>query len=224
MAYYADLSKHSSHSKALKVGWLDGTQPFETTRPAKWLIEKLWTFCKCSLLHSGGFHECNLFCCPGPARKAKNLLYHGPKKSTLPSDVKLRKYLEEGRFSADVQQKFTWFLKVLNRKYIRVIVGTSPNRFDPPLPLGSAQIFVFGERGKIYVAPNMIYHYVTAHRYKPPEEFICALKHGPCPPDPEYVDRLVAVGFLRPYVEAFQKTSQSAIKIRAPRQRKISSN
>ena len=62
------------------------------------------------------------------------------------------------------------------------------------LELGRAEIRVFGDRGKIYASPNMLFHYVTAHHYKPPDEFIQALKHGPCPPDKEYFDRLESIG------------------------------
>ena len=41
--------------------------------------------------------------------------------------------------------------------------------------LGSAEITVNGKDGKVYAAPNLIYHYVAAHDYDPPEEFKAAL-------------------------------------------------
>jgi hypothetical protein len=40
--------------------------------------------------------------------------------------------------------------------------------------LGSAQFRIRG-RGKTYEAPNLIYHYVADHNYRPPEEFIEAI-------------------------------------------------
>src|SRR5262245_48459535 len=43
------------------------------------------------------------------------------------------------------------------------------------LRLGSAEIRVIGAGSKIYAAPNLIFHYVRKHRYKPPEEFIRAV-------------------------------------------------
>jgi hypothetical protein len=58
------------------------------------------------------------------------------------------------------------------------------------LLLGSAEIRVFGKGDTIYAAPTLIYHYVAAHEYKPPEEFIRALREGPLPASQEYVDRL----------------------------------
>jgi hypothetical protein len=60
--------------------------------------------------------------------------------------------------------------------------------------LGSAEIRAFSNRGAIFAAPNLIYHYVAEHGYKPPEEFIEALSEGTCPPDPEYFSRLQKLG------------------------------
>jgi len=41
-------------------------------------------------------------------------------------------------------------------------------------PLSSAEIRVPG-RGRVYAAPELIHHYVVAHLYKPPDEFIEAV-------------------------------------------------
>ena len=40
--------------------------------------------------------------------------------------------------------------------------------------LGSAEVRVDGE-GVTYAAPNLIYHYVVRHQYRPPDEFIRAV-------------------------------------------------
>jgi hypothetical protein len=45
-------------------------------------------------------------------------------------------------------------------------------------PLGTANIFV-PHRGSIYVAPELIVHYIAAHRYKPPQVFIDAVMACP---------------------------------------------
>jgi|SRR5579864_3631575 len=58
------------------------------------------------------------------------------------------------------------------------------------LLLGSAEIRVFGKDGLIYAAPNLIYHYISFHHYRPPSEFLDALSSGPRPPNPEYCSRL----------------------------------
>jgi hypothetical protein len=41
--------------------------------------------------------------------------------------------------------------------------------------LGSAEVRVAGEDDTILIAPNLIWHYVTYHRYLPPQEFIDAV-------------------------------------------------
>jgi hypothetical protein len=38
----------------------------------------------------------------------------------------------------------------------------------------------------VYAAPNLVYHYVLAHSYKPPDEFLNALREEPRPPDEKY--------------------------------------
>jgi hypothetical protein len=44
----------------------------------------------------------------------------------------------------------------------------------PERPHSSAEIRVSGA-GKVYAAPELVHHYVVAHRYKPPVEFIAAV-------------------------------------------------
>jgi hypothetical protein len=43
------------------------------------------------------------------------------------------------------------------------------------LTLGSAQIEIKDGKGRTYVAPDLLYHYVTQHEYLPPQEFIDAV-------------------------------------------------
>jgi hypothetical protein len=57
------------------------------------------------------------------------------------------------------------------------------------LSLGWAEIRVFGAEGCVYAAPNLIYHYVVDHYYRPPEEFIQAVLTSPLPDSPEYQER-----------------------------------
>jgi hypothetical protein len=46
----------------------------------------------------------------------------------------------------------------------------------------------------VYAAPNLIYHYIEVHHYKPPDEFLNALREGPRPPDRKYFKRLEELG------------------------------
>lgn len=62
-----------------------------------------------------------------------------------------------------------------------------PQPFDaPPTPtivrldhseyaVGGAEIRVVSSSGKVFAAPDMIVHYVTAHEYRPPDEFLDAV-------------------------------------------------
>ena len=58
-------------------------------------------------------------------------------------------------------------------------------RGDVTLADGNGEIRVLGP-DKIYAAPNMIYHYVVDHRYKPPQEFIDAVLACPSPASPVF--------------------------------------
>lgn len=59
--------------------------------------------------------------------------------------------------------------------------------------LGVAEIRVFGAGGRIYAAPTLIYHYVAAHHYRAPHEFLQALRAGAKPPSREYFEALRAL-------------------------------
>ena len=59
-------------------------------------------------------------------------------------------------------------------------------RGDEVLNLGFAEIRVSSRGGRVYAAPNLIYHYVVEHHYRPPEEFIQAVMESPLPGSVEY--------------------------------------
>lgn len=61
---------------------------------------------------------------------------------------------------------------------------------EPMILLGSAEIRVFSEDGRIYAAPTLIYHYIRTHQYKPPDEFLDALRLQPKPRTQGYLDLL----------------------------------
>ena len=49
---------------------------------------------------------------------------------------------------------------------------------------------MFSRDGRIYAAPTLIYHYVAVRHYKPPDEFLQALREGPRPCSQQYFDAL----------------------------------
>jgi hypothetical protein len=56
--------------------------------------------------------------------------------------------------------------------------------------LGASEIRVWSKTGDLYSAPNLIFHYVHTHRYKPPDEFLRALQAGISPSSTEYFEKL----------------------------------
>lgn len=70
-----------------------------------------------------------------------------------------------------------------------------------PEKSGGNNVFVPGD-GRVYVAPELILHYMNAHRYRPPDEFCRAV--SACPPmrSSEYRRALMSAagpGFLRAF-------------------------
>lgn len=57
-------------------------------------------------------------------------------------------------------------------KFSGMMLVTSP---WGELCLGSAEMRVSGQRGVTYAAPDLIYHYVAEHEYRPPDEFVAAV-------------------------------------------------
>ena len=100
--------------------------------------------------------------------------------------------------------------------------ANSASRNGEELLLGSAEIRVVSNDGKLYAAPNLIYHYVVAHNYSPPAEFVHAVLVGPCPPDNTYFELLSTLGLVWSHTHIpernrkrfrFMKTSKGVIKV-----------
>jgi hypothetical protein len=73
-------------------------------------------------------------------------------------------------------KEFRAKLKQLCRRPVKQTRGFLPCYFckGRDRPHGSAEIRVAGA-GKVYAAPTLVHHYVVAHDYRPPEEFIAAV-------------------------------------------------
>lgn len=64
---------------------------------------------------------------------------------------------------------------------------------DKVFYLGSSEIRVFGPGLNVYAAPNLVYHYIEAHNYLPPLDFVQALTEGPQPASESYLTRLQGI-------------------------------
>lgn len=51
---------------------------------------------------------------------------------------------------------------------------------------GSSELRIVNSNGMTYASPALIVHYVEAHNYLPPQEFIDAVMNGPSPGSDEY--------------------------------------
>jgi hypothetical protein len=49
------------------------------------------------------------------------------------------------------------------------------SRGSDSISLGNGEIRVFGRPQRTYSAPTLIYHYITVHQYRPPDEFVKAV-------------------------------------------------
>jgi hypothetical protein len=67
-------------------------------------------------------------------------------------------------------------------------------RHGETLLLGTSEIRVFASSGETFAAPTLIYHYVAAHHYAPPEAFVRALASEASPPSEAYFTRLGQLG------------------------------
>ena len=63
-------------------------------------------------------------------------------------------------------------------------------RHETWLMLGTGEIRVFDANGSAFAAPNMIYHYILEHQYRPPEEFLQAIESGVVPGSQRYTELL----------------------------------
>jgi hypothetical protein len=54
---------------------------------------------------------------------------------------------------------------------------------------GYRNLWIPGE-GVVYVAPELILHYIEGHHYKPPDEFIIAVLNSPEQSSSAYVDAM----------------------------------
>jgi hypothetical protein len=86
---------------------------------------------------------------------------------------------EKGETSTEFREA----LRNLTEKPILKHRGFHVCQFCPPEPgssppqRGSGQIRLMGRNRFWYAAPAMVHHYVVAHRYQPPPEFIDAVLH-----------------------------------------------
>jgi hypothetical protein len=171
VTYFPDLSIYCYlrrlDSKTLNVGWLDADHDFEKAVPADEVLGALWHFIKHGPVEeTRGLHPCEF--CPRDPEYLDRLRSLRARMAD-PADPLHRVPMGKIPWPEDARSRSVF-----------------ARRGDEQLTIGSAEIRVFGERGAIYAAPTLIYHYVLEHRYKLPDDFVRGLLGGPRPPTDEY--------------------------------------
>ena len=164
MAHFVDLSPYSFFKgrsmEAQNVGWLQRGYPFQTMEPSEELLDALWSFCGISVMQTRGVHQCDL-CVP-------------------PTSISVsRGGVERHLGSAEI--------RVFSKTDTRSSLSRQLQRIE-----SSGLVFLRNSRVpvSVYAAPNLIYHYVHVHHYKPPDEFLDALRGGPRPNAQDYFNYL----------------------------------
>ena len=81
--------------------------------------------------------------------------------------------------------------------------------------LGSAEVVIIaGER--VFLAPDLIVHYIDKHGYWPPRPFVVALESSLAPPDEGYFDALRARGIKYPDPECGFLRSRLRVRLDKP--------
>ncbi|MDP3508647.1 MAG: hypothetical protein Q8T09_11695 [Candidatus Melainabacteria bacterium] len=90
---------------------------------------------------------------------------------------------------------------------------------------GVKNLWIPGANGCLYVAPEMIIHYIQVHSYKPPEEFVQAALAAPAQKSPQYWQMMAPFGYSEPVVyglalSAYESLSERDRQLRAQASRR----
>jgi|GEM_PF-820585 len=176
MRYYQDLSTYSQPSHGitkpvLNMGWLSSEHSFPTGGVSESFLDKLWEFCKLDFFAKRSLPECRL--CTNKTWTIDTIQFRSLKTfqefiSSQPAELQV--HIKEERST----------LAAKHRGKLREILN--------------GETFVFHPNGKIFSAPNMLFHYIQAHNYLPHPEFIEAIEEGPQPNTEEYEALLTQAG------------------------------
>lgn len=158
MAYFRDLTRCTygglPHRAAgeLAVGWLSVAYPFPTGNFPSDLLDRLAELVENPVNRFRGMHDCDI-CLPAVEHRF-------PEPPEEHQGV-----LMQSLGTWIVSERTDWSVRIAGRE----------------IDVGNGEIQVVGEGNVVYVAPTMILHYIVAHRYLPPEEFLRAVRTGHLP-------------------------------------------
>jgi hypothetical protein len=160
MAYFPDLSPYTygncDHPNAVHVGWLDDTHEFPKGPVAPHLVEKLKRLALHPVEIYRGHHVCELCIAPGPS------IIDGTLSKSWSDWAKLRSSNGEIRIT------------------VRSMGDAAPNETSvSSRPSLATESILIDFKQLTYAAPVLIVHYIEAHNYLPPGEFLKALEDVP---------------------------------------------
>ena len=160
MAYFPDLTPYAygncDHPNVVHVGWLDGVHEFAKGRVAPHLVEKLKKLALHPVELYRGEHVCELCAPPGPS------IVDGQLSKSWNDWAKSRSSNGEIRIT------------------IRSLGNAGPDETSvASRPSLATESILIDFKQLTYAAPVAIVHYIEAHGYLPPEEFLKALEDVP---------------------------------------------
>jgi len=174
MAYFPDLSPYvysagRDQRGVVHVGWLDNIHPYNKGKVAPHLVEKMKTLAAKPVELYRGFHVCEL--CPSGT-------------ITVQVEKEDPRYESAAR-KLGTETRFCFRRECLSNGEIRVsttsLFGGAETQTDqslPPTKISAKSGLVFVKK-ITFAAPVMIVHYIEAHSYLPPTEFLNALEMHP---------------------------------------------
>jgi hypothetical protein len=168
MSHFPDLTPHTyanMNLDALNVGYLSADQPYTKGEVEEEFLLRLSAICLKPLeVKFHGAHSCEL--CPRTDQNKSALIQENTIHLKL-LDA-LRQAVADGMAGA-----LDAFLMV-NDRY-RIILG----QISTLRMASCGSEFRFEANGRAYAGPTMILHYIVAHEYQPPQEFIQAVMSSP---------------------------------------------
>ena len=172
MAYYPDLSPYDYGKRQpnlFNVGWLDGSHEYSKGQVAPTLVEKLKKLVRHPVELTRGRHICEL--CP------KEI-------TSVPVEEGDPRYKKAGSRLSSGKTRFFCPEECYSNGEIRITIRSffNPDDSKPDQSLGAplaTQSSLLLVKKVTYAAPVLIPHYIEAHGYLPPAEFLKALEDVP---------------------------------------------
>jgi hypothetical protein len=172
MAYFSDLSPYAygsdrQHRDVVHVGWLDNVHPYSKGKVADHLVKKIKALATNPTELYRGLHICEL--CPEEITCV-------PVEKSDPRHNSSRRDREGNQFYCPKECASNGEIRITVRNFFNPD-DSKPNPSSSGLLATNSSLLL--TKKVTYAAPVMIAHYIEAHGYLPPSEFLKALEDVP---------------------------------------------